>query len=226
MRLFNLTRYQKSHRDLSAESDRIKSSTLALAQEAGLVLPPGHAPLSAAEVVSRVIEVASDRAEASEARMSSAGLRLQVAQALTKQQLPQQSLLLPNSKEGPAAEEASHAILLHQCFRFRPPGASAQEMDVWTSTGSHQGCDGSIKGLIKALAVVAGSSLGVILCDSRAASLQILEDGGAGGRGSGGRVANASTKVRIWPLDAITTGPDRREKQRAAVKALGPGETS
>ena len=206
------------------KSDQIRASTLMLAQEVSLTMQP-EAGSSSSVLLSRVIEVVCERAEEAAARASSARSRLQVAQALTQHHSLHQPLT--RTKDGFAADATSPTVM-HQCFRFRPKPFSKRLIKLSSlSEEIPQRDDGLImNGLIKALAAIAGSSLGVILCDSRAASARILEAGGALGHGDMGQLATSGAKLRIWPLDSITTGPDRRIKQQAAVAAIGLGESS
>ena len=205
------------------KSDQIRASTLMLAQEVGLTTQP-EAGLSSSALLSRVIEVACERAEEAADWVSSARSRLQVAQALTQRQSLHQPLT--RTKDGSAAD-ATSPTLMHQCFRFRPKPFSPSLIRGSSSEEIPQRDDGLIvNGLIKALAAIAGSSLGVILCDSRVASARILDAGGALGHGGMGQPVTSGAKVRIWPLDSITTGPDRRIMQQAAAAAIGRGESS
>lgn len=193
-----------------------------LSQEAGLHDILKTTAITATGIIGQVIQATSARAEEAQVRASSASLRLRVAMALAKQG---HSSPFYTHLQAVGRGQPNPAIFVHQCFTFRremlhPQALLAGVSTLMTRSGPHKDGNDMMRELLKALAVVAGSSLGVIVCDSQAASAQILEGGRSISRDT---TTSTGSKLRIWPLDAITTGPDRRSAQQAAVKALGSG---
>lgn len=90
----------------------------------------------------------------------------------------------------------SHPQTLHQCFALREP-----------SNPDHVRC-------LKALSIIAGGSINVLVVDTLHQATQML-DSEALNAGKGG-------KIRIWPLDRLTSS-DRTALQRRAQAELAPG---
>ncbi|GAX79836.1 hypothetical protein CEUSTIGMA_g7276.t1 [Chlamydomonas eustigma] len=120
----------------------------------------------------------------------------------------------------------SAPLQLHQCFRFRPQ----QEM-LYTGRDMESSTEniGVLvhKPLIRALSMIAGSALTVIICSTQLDASKLLDDPCAlstfCSRSSAGSINQATpSSVRIWPLDLIRSS-DRKAQLQHAVRALRKG---
>ena len=89
---------------------------------------------------------------------------------------------------------------LHQCFRVRDPGSAASRQ------------------MGRALAVIAGSALDVVVVEGMAQASAVLAAQEAGSCAPAAR----PSRLRIWPLSQLTV-QDRTGRQRQAAETLGPG---
>jgi hypothetical protein len=161
-------------------------------------------------------------------------LQSQLSQAQVQYRVLQARLQGRSSAAGRGASSSAAASsgpsLLSSLFAFKQPPAAAPTAAVQAGNRSvlpdpaHQQLS-SMRSLTKALSVIGGSSLGVVVMGSARDASRLLADpaavaavcqGGPGGPRQGGQ-------LRIWPLDSLQMS-DRTEAQRAAQRELGAGE--
>lgn len=181
---------------------------------------------------------AGSRATALEASMRTLRSQLQAARSIhSKAQV--KAAVLGRSMGGPApgVAPALPSKLLHLFF-FKPPAVYQHQQQAQAPhqhqqgnqhypgpqlpQQQHQQPSPDVRGLCKALSVVAGRQLDVLVVGSSADVARVLSSKDTHG-GSGVHGGPRGQTLRIWPLDRITCA-DCTRVQRAAQQALGPGE--
>eukprot|EP00798_Chlamydomonas_sp_ICE-L_P030711 gene30711-35739_t len=171
------------------------------------------------------------------AKLSEAKMELDVAEQVMARQFKLPQMLRTNPGDPHGIDDSSTAPRpLHQCFNFNlslPPNTDVEKY-LQSAEPDQDFRDLLLQqkkaclACIKALSVMSGDKLNVVICGTASQASQLLDNiskhqGCANSKSGGVSAGSTNDRIRIWPLENLQSGGDRLGQQRRAQQDLGSG---